>query len=462
MYRYKILIIDDDRLLQNSLRNILSAKYDTIIAGSGEAGMEILGTDSIDLVLLDIRLPGIDGIETLRRIKERHGNLTVVMMTAYEDIKTVVRSMKIGATDYLVKPLDIDELDIIIEKAVETLKLKREVEVLRKQCIRDFDIDNIIGESQGIKEAMKLVNTIAKSPNTTVLIEGETGTGKEVIARAIHTRSARFGKPFVTINCGSISKELVESELFGYERGSFTGGLSEGKKGKFEIADGGTILLDEISELLPSAQVNLLRFLEEKTFYRVGGNEKKKVDVRIIAATNKNLEEAIREGTFRSDLYYRLNVAKIFLPPLRQRKEDILPLIHFFMSRFNDTFGKFFTGLSKDAVHAVMNHPWVGNVRELRNAIERAVLLNDGPLIAADQLSFLDGKGTIPAGLERASEIHVPQTGMSLDELNKNLIIQALEMSNGNKAKAAKLLGMSRPTMIYRIEKYGIRVPEKD
>ena len=287
MYRYKILIIDDDKLLQNSLRNILSAKYDTIIAGSGEAGMEILKTDSIDLVLLDIRLPGIDGIETLRRIKERHGNLSVVMMTAYEDIKTVVRSMKIGATDYLVKPLDIDELDIIIEKAVETLKLKREVEVLRKQCIRDFDIDNIIGESQGIKEAMKLVNTIAKSPNTTVLIEGETGTGKEVIARAIHTRSARFGKPFVTINCGSISKELVESELFGYERGSFTGGLSEGKKGKFEIADGGTILLDEISELLPSAQVNLLRFLEEKTFYRVGGNEKKKVDVRIIAATKQ-------------------------------------------------------------------------------------------------------------------------------------------------------------------------------
>lgn len=238
MYRYKILIIDDDRLLQNSLRNILSARYDTIIAGSGEAGLEILGTDSVDLVLLDIRLPKIDGIETLRRIKERHSNLVVVMMTAYEDIKTVVRSMKIGATDYLVKPLDIDELDIIIERAVETLKLKREVEELRKQCIRDFDIDNIIGESQGLREAMKLVNTIAKSHNTTVLLEGETGTGKEVIARAIHTRSTRFGKPFVTINCGSISKELVESELFGYERGSFTGGLSEGKRGNLKSQTG--------------------------------------------------------------------------------------------------------------------------------------------------------------------------------------------------------------------------------
>ncbi len=462
MYRYKILIIDDDRLLQNSLRNVLSAKYETVIAGSGETGLEALGSGDVDLVLLDIRLPGIDGIETLRRIKERHKNLAVVMMTAYEDIKTVVRSMKIGAIDYLVKPLDIDELEIIIEKAVETLKLKREVEELRKQCARAFDIDNIIGESKGIKDAMKLVNTIAKSPNTTVLIEGETGTGKEVIARAIHARSARFGKPFVTINCGSISKELVESELFGYERGSFTGGLSEGKKGKFEIADKGTILLDEISELLPSAQVNLLRFLEEKTFYRVGGNEKKKVDVRIIAATNKSLEDACTEGTFRSDLYYRLNVAKIFLPPLRERKEDILPLIHFFMSRFNDAFGKSFTGLTKEAVHAVTGYSWVGNVREVRNAVERAILLNDGPLIEAAHLSFLDGKGMTSAGLVPAPEFQVPPTGISLDELNKKLIVQALTMSNGNKAKAAKLLGMSRPTMIYRIEKYGIQVPEKD
>jgi len=462
MYRYKILIIDDDRLLQNSLRNVLSAKYDTVIAGSGEAGIEALGSGDVDLVLLDIRLPGIDGIETLRRIKEAHKNLTVVMMTAYEDIKTVVRSMKIGAIDYLVKPLDIDELEIIIEKAVETLKLKREVEELRKQCARAFDIDNIIGESKGIKDAMKLVNTIARSPNTTVLIEGETGTGKEVIARAIHARSARFGKPFVTINCGSISKELVESELFGYERGSFTGGLSEGKKGKFEIADKGTILLDEISELLPSAQVNLLRFLEEKSFYRVGGNEKKKVDVRIIAATNRSLEDACKEGTFRSDLYYRLNVAKIFLPPLRQRKEDILPLIHFFMSRFNEAFGKSFTGLTKEAMNAVMAYSWVGNVREVRNAVERAILLNDGPLIEANHLSFLDGRGMTSTGLVPAPEFQLPPTGISLDELNKKLIVQALEMSNGNKAKAAKLLGMSRPTMIYRIEKYGIQAPERD
>jgi len=456
MEPYKILIIDDDRLLQNSLRNVLSSKYDTVIAGSGEAALEILKTNSVDLVLLDIRLPGIDGVETLCRIKELNRELTVVMMTAYEDVKTVVHSMKKGAADYLVKPLDIDELEIIIEKAVENIKLKREVAALRKQCIKDFDIDNIIGESQGIKEAMKLVNTIAKSHDTTVLLEGETGTGKEVLARALHTRSARFGKPFVTINCGAISKDLVESELFGYEKGTFTGGLNEGKKGKFEIADGGTLLLDEVSELLPASQVKLLRFLEDKAFYRVGGTDKKKVDVRIIAATNKKLEETVREGSFRSDLYFRLNVAKIYLPPLRERKEDILPLIHFFMVRFNETFGKNFTGLSREAREILLEHPWVGNVRELRNVIERVILLEEGPLIEAGYLAFLNHQVTLSPDRAALSDMHVPLTGLNLDELNKKLIVQALEMSNGNRTKAAKLLGMSRPTMIYRIEKYGI------
>lgn len=458
MYRYKILIIDDDRLLQNSLRNILSEKYETIIAGSGEAGLEIVKTKSIDLVLLDIRLPGIDGIETLRRIKAIDSDLTIVMMTAYEDVKTVITSMKIGATDYMVKPLDIEELDIIIERTIENLRLKREVEELRKQCIKDFDIDNIIGESPGIKEAMKLVNTIAKSYETTVLLEGETGTGKEVIARAIHTRSARFGKPFVTINCGAISKDLIESELFGYDKGTFTGGLSEGKKGKFEVADSGTILLDEVSEMLPSSQVKLLRFLEEKAFYRVGGSEKRKVDVRIIAATNKNLEEAILEGTFRRDLYYRLNVAKIYLPPLRARREDIIPLIHFFMDKFNETFRKNFKGISADAKAFVLNLPWVGNVRELKNAVERAMLLNDGPLIELEYLSFLDEKKSAPVHRSSSADANFSLSGMSLDEFNKKLIIEALEKSHGNRTKAAKSLGISRPTMIYRMEKYNIRL----
>ncbi|MFA6414024.1 MAG: sigma-54 dependent transcriptional regulator, partial [Syntrophales bacterium] len=302
MYRYKILIVDDDRLLQNSLNNILAENYDVIIAGSGEAALQALKKQDVDLVLLDIRLPGIDGVETLRQIKGAGDNTGVIMMTAYEDIKTVITSMKIGASDYLVKPLDVEELEIIVEKALENIKLKREVEELRKQYIQEFDIDNIIAESQGIRDALKLANTVAQSDDTTALIEGETGTGKEVIARTIHCRSSRFGKPFVCINCGAISKELIESELFGYEKGTFTGGLQEGKKGKIELAENGTLFLDEISELLPSSQVSLLRFLEEKEFYRVGGTVKKKVNVRIIAATNKSLEEAINKGTFRSDL----------------------------------------------------------------------------------------------------------------------------------------------------------------
>ncbi len=455
MYRYRILIIDDDRLLQNSLNNILSEKYETLIAGSGEKGLEILKNHEVDLVLLDIRLPGMDGVATLKEIRQIRDDVVIIMMTAYEDIKTVITSMKAGASDYLVKPLDIDELEIILEKALEHLKLKRYVEELRKQALKEFDVANVIGESEGIKNALKLAARVAKSDDTTVLIEGETGTGKEVVARAIHCLSSRFGKPFVSINCGAISKDLVESELFGYEKGTFTGGLHEGKRGKFEIADGGTLLLDEISELLPSAQVNLLRLLEEKEFYRVGGTQTKKVDVRIIAATNKSLEEGIKAGNFRGDLFYRLNVAKIFLPPLRKRRPDILPLALFFMTKYNEKFGKNFTGLSPEAENILLGHYWPGNVRELRNAIERIILMEDDKEIQPLHLSFLAAQKP-PSSEAGEAGLTVPPYGMSLDELNKKLIEQALELTHGNKTQAAKLLGMSRPTIIYRIDKYGL------
>ncbi len=457
MYRYKILIVDDDKLLQNSLNTILSEKYDTLIAGSGEEALRLLPSHDTDLVLLDIRLPGINGIETLGRIREINKDVAVIMMTAYEDVKSVIRSMKMGAFDYLVKPLDIEELDLIIEKALETLKLKREVEELRKQFVKDYNLENIVAQSPAMKLALRLADTIAKSYDTTVLIEGKTGTGKEVIARLIHHRSDRFDKPFVSINCGAISKDLVESELFGYEKGTFTGGLQEGKKGKFEAANGGTLLLDEISELLPSAQVKLLTFLEEKAFYPVGGSEKRHVDVRIIAATNKSLEECIREGTFREDLYYRLNVARITIPPLRERKEDIGALTLFFMDKFNQRFRKNFVKVSDDAKRLLMEHPWTGNVRELRNAIERVMLMEEGPEITAGQLDFLK-KSTPLSDEGDGLTLKIPPAGLNLDETNRNLIVQALELCGGNRAKAAKLLGMSRPTMIYRIEKYGIKV----
>jgi two-component system response regulator AtoC len=459
MYRYKIMIVDDDKLLQNSLKNVLSEKYDTLVVGKGEDALELLRRNSVDLVLLDVRLPGQDGIETLKQIKALKRDLLVIMMTAYEDVKTVINSMKMGAYDYLVKPLEIEELDLIVEKALETLKLKKEVEELRRHYLKEFNVGNIIGDSPAIKRAIDFANKVAKSYDTTVLIEGETGVGKEVIARTIQSLSARFDKPFVVINCGAISKDLVESELFGYEKGTFTGGLTEGKKGKLEMADGGTLLLDEISELLPASQVKLLRFLEEKEFFPVGGAQKKKVDIRIIAATNKSLEAECRAGRFREDLYYRLNVAGITIPPLRERQVDIIPLSLFFMAGFNEKFGKNFRSISKAARQMLVDYPWRGNVRELRNAIERVILMEEGEEIQPAHLTFLvlaqpEGALTAAAG----PALKLPPAGVNLDELIKGLIIQALEVSSGNRTRAAKLLGLSRPTLIYRLEKYGIEV----
>jgi DNA-binding NtrC family response regulator len=459
MYRYKILIVDDDKLLQNSLHNVLSEKYDTVVVGKGEDAIDLLRKKAVDLVLLDVRLPGQDGIETLKQIKALEKDLLVIMMTAYEDVKTVITSMKMGAYDYLVKPLEIEELEIIVEKALENLKLKKEVEELRKNYLKEFNVGNIIGESPAIRRAVEFANKVARSYDTTVLIEGETGVGKEVIARTIQSRSARFDKPFVVINCGAISKDLVESELFGYEKGTFTGGLQEGKKGKLELAEGGTLLLDEISELLPASQVKLLRVLEEKEFFPVGGAQKRKVDIRIIAATNKSLEEECRAGRFREDLYYRLNVAKITIPPLRERQVDIMPLALFFMNGFNEKFGKNFRGISAAARQLLLDYPWRGNVRELRNAIERVILMEDGEEIKPVHLTFL-GLPQPEAGLTGTAEagLKLPAGGVNLDELIKGLIIQALELSQGNKTRAARFLGLSRPTLLYRLEKYGIEV----
>lgn len=459
MAAYRVLIVDDDRLLQNSLNDILSEKYETIIAGSGEEVPSILHKKAVDLVLLDIRLPGIDGIETLKLIRKIDDKLHVIMMTAYEDVKTVITSMKMGAYDYLVKPLEIDELELIVEKALETVKLKKEVERLRQEYLKQFGIANIIGESAGIKDALRLAEKVAQSPDTTVLIEGETGTGKEIIAKAIHTHSNRISKPFVSINCGAISKDLVESELFGYAKGTFTGGLQEGKKGKFELASEGTLFLDEIEELAPSAQVKLLRIIEEREFYSVGGTEKKKVDVRIIAATNRGLEEQIKEGTFREDLYYRLNVLKIYLPPLRERKEDIIPLALCFMNRFNEKFGKGFQGIAKDAQKLLVDYPWRGNVRELRNIIERVILLENDRMLQVKHLAFLTGFRK-PAPDEPGFGIHIPPSGIDIEELNKSLVIQALRMSRGNRTKAARLIGLTRATILYRMDKYGIKDEE--
>ena len=457
MHRYTILIVDDDRLLQKALNNILRERYDPVIAGSGEEALRLLDKQTVDLALLDVRLPGIDGVETLRRIKAAHKDLLVIMMTAYEDVQTVIASMKLGAHDYLVKPLEMEMFELIVAKALETLQLKKEVEALRQGYQRRFNREQIVGESPAVKQVFEFAAKVAKGDDTTVLIEGESGVGKEVVARMIHHCSSRFDKPFVGINCGAISKELLESELFGYDRGAFTGGLQEGKKGKIEMADGGALLLDEISELHPAAQVKLLRFLEEREFYPVGGARKKKVDVRIIAATNRSLEAQVRAGAFREDLFYRLNVARVIVPPLSQRAADILPLTLLFLDKFNHKFGKRFRSISDEARDMLLAHPWRGNIRELKNAVERVVLMEDSDCLEADHLAFL-GPSRQTARPSEPMQLRIPPGGLNLDQLTRDLIVQALELSGGNRTNAAKLLGISRPTLIYRIEKHRIVV----
>jgi transcriptional regulator with PAS, ATPase and Fis domain len=312
----------------------------------------------------------------------------------------------------------------------------------------------VVTASDEIREVFQKADRVAQSRDTTVLLEGETGTGKEIIARYIHYRSDRFGKPFMAINCSAINRDLMESELFGYEKGSFTGGLNEGKEGKIETANGGTLFLDEIGDIPAQAQAKLLRFLEEKELFRVGGTEKIQVDVKVIAAANKRISEAVKEGSFRRDLFYRLNVASIFLPPLRKRKADILPMALFFMDRFNKKFGRNFQSISKDAQSLLLRYDWPGNVRELRNFIERVLLMEEGREINENHIIQLTSQVQRPAA--DPSEIDIPMHGVNLEEINKRYIVRALEVSKGNLSKAARLLGLSRPALAYRVEKYGV------
>ena len=454
MHRERILIVDDDRLLQNSLTAILRERHQPLVAGSGEEALRLLQRTPVDLVLLDVRLPGMDGIETLGKIRQLHSELPVIMMTAYEDTATVIAALRAGAHDYLVKPLEIEMFELAVNKGLENHRLKREVETLRRASLARCSLDSVVAESDAIRRVFAFADRAARSHDTTVLIEGESGVGKEVVARLIHHRSSRADGPFVGLNCGAISRELLESELFGYEKGAFTGGLQAGKQGKFEMADSGTLLLDEVSELQPAAQVKLLRFLEEREFYPVGGTLKKKVDVRIIAATNRDLDSQVRAGGFREDLYYRLNVARVRVPPLRERPADILPLARHFLLRFNDKFGRQFREFAPAAGDLLLHHPWRGNIRELKNAIERVVLMEDGTTVQEAHLAFL--APATPPG-RRESGLCLPPEGIDLERLTRDLIVQALERTGGNRSRAARLLDISRPTLVYRMDKHKIR-----
>jgi two-component system response regulator AtoC len=362
-----------------------------------------------------------------------------------------------GAFDFLVKPFELDDIEALVTKGLERARLKREVEWLRAQYQEKFRSGGIIGKSTQMQSILRLAEKIARSADTTVLIEGETGTGKELLAEYIHSLSPRASFPFIPINCGAFPPDLLESELFGYEKGAFTGASEKGKMGKVEAAEKGTLFLDEVGELPLPAQVKVLRVLESKEYFKLGGVEKKKADVRILAATNKDLESEIKKKNFRDDLFFRLNVVRLMIPPLRDRQEDILALFRFFMERFNEQFQKGFTAISPEAQERILVYPWPGNVRELRNAVERIILLERGERVLERHLSFLGGQGGYPAQ-GAFPETQIPPQGIILDEVMKAYILEALRMKKGNKAQAARLLGISRSALLYRMEKYGMNV----
>jgi DNA-binding NtrC family response regulator len=455
--RFKILVVDDEPILRDSLEVALrTSGYEVMTARTGEEGLEQFKNEKPDLVLLDHWLPGINGDEVLRKIKEEDSDIPVIIMTAQGSIEMAVNSMKMGAFDFLVKPFELDQVEALIKKGLDRIRLKKEVEWLRAQYQEKFRSGGIIGASLKMKEVLRLAEKVAQGSETTVLIEGETGTGKELLAEYIHFLSPRSSFPFIPINCGAIPKDLFESEFFGYEKGAFTGALEKGKMGRVEAAEKGSLFLDEVGELSPSAQVKVLRVLEEKEYFKVGGVDKKKADVRILAATNKDLESEVKKGNFRDDLYFRLNVVKLQIHPLRERKEDILPLFRFFLNRFNEQFKKGFVQISKEAEEKIMAYPWTGNIRELRNAVERIVLLEKGDTILSKHLSFLSGE---PESPEEGVQFKpcLPSQGVVLDEVEKHYILEALKIKKGNKQQAAKMLGISRSALLYRMGKYGIK-----
>jgi DNA-binding NtrC family response regulator len=455
--RFKILVIDDEPILRDSLEVALkTSDYEVLTARTGEEGLEQFRKENPDLILLDHWLPGINGDEVLRRIKEEEPEIPIIIMTAQGSIEMAVSLMKMGAFDFLVKPFELDQVENLIKKGLDRVRLRKEVEWLRAQYQERFRSGGIIGVSQKMKDLLGLAEKLAQSSDTTVLIEGETGTGKELLAEYIHFLSPRSSFPFIPINCGAIPKDLFESELFGYERGAFTGALEKGKMGKAEAAEKGTLFLDEVGELPPTAQVKVLRVLDEKEYFKVGGVEKRKADVRIVAATNRDLESEVKKENFRDDLYFRLNVVKLHIPPLRERMEDILPLFRFFLDRFNEQFKKSFVQISEEAEERILSYPWLGNVRELRNTAERILLLERGDTILGKHLSFLTGKEREPDDAVRFQPM-IPSQGIVLDNVEKEYILEALRIKKGNKFQAAKLLGISRSALIYRMQKYGIK-----
>jgi len=441
-----ILIIDDDPLIRKTLSSHLSKQgFEVHGAEDGESGLRQYEETSPELVLLDIRLPDEDGIEVLRKLKDKDKKAVVVVMTAYDDMKTTVEAVKLGAYEYLVKPLDFVALDLTLEKASQVRALEDKVNYLVEERQREYTIDNLIGRSPQIREVFKLIGSVANT-RTNVLIQGESGTGKELVAKAIHYNSPWRGEPFIVINCSAISDTLLESELFGHVKGAYTDAVSE-TKGKFEIAGKGTLFLDEIGDVSANLQSKLLRVIETRDFMKVGGERILKTEARIIAATNQNLQALIERGRFREDLYYRLKVVEIQLPPLRERKEDIPDLVVYLLEKINRDLRKNVRKIPPDVLKLLVNLPWKGNVRELENALTRAVILAKGDVILKENLP-----------LDSVEKKLFSNELVPLEEVEKRYIQQILNVTKGNKTRASQILQISRPTLDKKIKEYDLKV----
>ena len=448
-----ILVVDDEQLIRWSLKDRLSEQGYRVIEADSVASAIARSEEGVDLVLLDYKLPDGDGLQVLKILKERDPDVLVILLTAFSSIETAVEAMKQGAYHFANKPFNVDEIALLVAKALETTQLRREVRALRASQAQPYSLDRIVGESDVMVGIRALLQKIAGSPASTVLLTGESGTGKDLAAKVLHYASDRAAKPFMNITCSALPEALLESELFGHERGAFTGADRQ-KRGLLESADGGTVFLDEIGEMVPGLQAKMLRFLEEKSFKRVGGAVDIRVDVRVVAATNRTLAHEVKEGRFREDLYYRLNVLPIELPSLRARPGDIPLLVNYYVDAYNREFRKRVIGVDAAALNALKSYGWPGNVRELRNVIERAMLLTEGTT-----LTLGDFPVAAAAPVRLTEQVDLPAGGIDLEQLERSLVVQALERSGWNQTKAASMLGLNRDQIRYRVEKFKLEKP---
>ena len=450
MRKVKILVVDDEAIVRESLGDwLVDAGYQVLTAENGSKALEVIDREKPSIVIADLVMPGMDGIELMKRAKAQQPGIEVVIITAYASIPTAITAMREGAYDYIEKPFCPERAELLVKKLAEHQELVEENLSLRQKLEDHYRFENIITKSAKMQRVIEVIKVVAKS-NATVLVTGESGTGKELVARAIHSQSNRYDKPFIAVSCAALPETLLETELFGHEKGSFTGAYAQ-KKGKFEFAEGGTLFLDEIGEMSANIQVHLLRVLEEKEFTRVGGNQPIKVDVRVISATNKDLRKAIENQEFREDLYYRLNVVNIELPPLRERKEDVPLLAQHFLNKFGSENRKEISGFSPEATELLLDHGWPGNVRELENAIERAVILAKDSLIGVEDLPQ-----------ENLSPSYSIGSKKSIKEVEKEHILNVLRKTGDNYSEAARILGISRMTLYNKAKEYGFDVRRAD